>query len=68
MDLVPGAWTKVRIVVEGEKASLFVNGAPQPVLLVNDLKHGESKGALALWIGPGVVAQFANLRVTAAAR
>ena len=68
VDLDPGAWTKVRIVVDGEKASLFVNGAPQPVLIVNDLKHGASKGALALWIGPGVVAHFANLRVTSASR
>jgi hypothetical protein len=68
VDLVPGAWTKVRIVVQGGKASLFVNGAGQPTLIVNDLKQEVSEGAVALWIGPGVVAHFANLRVTPDAR
>ena len=64
VDLVPGEWTKVKIEVKGDKARLYVNGAEQPVLLVNDLKHGKTSGNLALWIGPGVVAHFANLRVT----
>ena len=63
-DLVPGEWTKVKIDVRGVKAKLFVNGAPQPVLLVNDLKQGQSNGAIGLWIGPETIAHFANLRVT----
>ena len=64
VDLVPGEWTKMKIDVRGDKARLYVNGAEQPVLIVNDLKHGDSKGAIALWVGPGTVAHFANLRVT----
>ncbi len=64
VDLVPGAWTKVKIEVRGLKAKLYVHGTTQPVLVVNDLKLGETKGPLALWIGPGTVAHFANLRVT----
>lgn len=64
-DLVPGEWTKVRIEVKGEKARLYLHGASQPVLLVNDLKLGATaRGQVALWIGPGTVAHFANLRVT----
>ncbi|MEO5798073.1 MAG: hypothetical protein ABIZ70_10520, partial [Gemmatimonadales bacterium] len=39
-DLEPGAWTSVRIVVAGTTARLFVGGATQPTLIVNDLKHG----------------------------
>jgi hypothetical protein len=61
--LAPGAWTKIKIEVHGDKARLYVNGAGQPTLIVNDLKHGQLKGAIALWIGPGVVAHFANLTV-----
>jgi hypothetical protein len=61
-DLVPGEWTHVKIEVDGAKAKLYINGAPQASLLVNDLKHGESKGSIALWIGPGTVAYFSNLR------
>ncbi|MEO7145133.1 MAG: hypothetical protein ABI165_16675 [Bryobacteraceae bacterium] len=63
-DLAPGEWTHVKIDVRGNTARLCVHGASQPTLIVNDLKHGRSHGALALWIGPGVVAHFANLRVT----
>lgn len=63
-DLVPGEWTRVKIEVHGEKARLYVNGAAQPTLVVNDLKHGQSQGGVALWIGPGTVAHFANLRIT----
>ena len=64
VDLVPGEWIKVKIDVRGEKARLFVHGAEQPTLMVNDLKHGRSRGGLALWIGPGVVAHFTGLRVS----
>ena len=63
-DLVPGEWARVKIEVHGDKARLYVNGATQPTLVVNDLKHGQSRGSLALWIGPKTVAHFANLRVT----
>lgn len=62
-DLVPGEWTKVRIEVQGVKARLWVHDAAQPTLLVNDLKHGDSKGAIALWIGPGTEAHFTSLRM-----
>ena len=64
VDLEPGVWTKVRIVVRVTQARLFVNGAMQPTLIVNDLKLGASSGALGLWIGPGTVAHFTGLRVT----
>ena len=64
VDLAPGEWTKVRIEVKGQTAKLFVGGAEQPILIVGDLKHGVSHGSIALWIGPGTVAHFANLRVT----
>ncbi len=64
VDLVPGEWTKVKIVIEGVRARLYVHGSEQPTLIINDLKNGESKGALGLWIGPGTEAHFANLRVT----
>lgn len=64
VDLLPAEWTRVKIEVRGEKARLFVNGVEQPTLIVNDLKQGQSRGAIALWIGTGTVAHFANLRVS----
>lgn len=64
VDLLPGEWTRIKIEVIGVEARLYVNDAPQPVLLVNDLKHGNSQGAVALWIGMGTEGYFAGLRIS----
>lgn len=64
VDLVPGEWTHVRIVVKDRSARLYVNGSSEPCLVVHDLKKGLSTGAVALWIGVGTEAHFRNLRIT----
>ena len=65
VDLVPDAWTRVRIEVRGDTARLFVHGQPQPTLIVNDVKSGAAaRGAIALWIDVGTVAHFRDLRVS----
>ena len=66
VDLEPGVWTRYRITVEGTKARLFVHGASQPCLMVNDLKLGDSSGGVALWIGPGTEGYFSGLEIKAA--
>ena len=67
VDLVPGEWTKIRIEVRGDKARLFVHDQAQPTLVVNDVKSGaQASGAVALWLGPGTLAHFRNLRVSPA--
>ena len=63
VDLEPGVWTKMKIVVSGTKARLYVNGAAQPCLIVNDLKLGETEGQIALWAVDGTEAYFSNLQV-----
>jgi hypothetical protein len=62
-DLVPGAWTPIRIVVSSFQAQLYVNGAEQPCLIVNDLKLGDTHGQIALWIGAGTEAYFSTVVV-----
>jgi hypothetical protein len=64
VDLVPGEWTRVRVEVDGTKARLYVHGNAQPTLVVNDLKQGAWKGRVGLWIGPGTVGHFRNVKVT----
>ncbi|MFN8581396.1 MAG: hypothetical protein U0163_10520 [Gemmatimonadaceae bacterium] len=64
VDLEPGAWAKLRIEVSGTKARLYINDASQPSLIVNDLKNGESHGAIALWTRISSEAYFSNLRVS----
>jgi hypothetical protein len=63
VDVESGAWTKLRIEVSGSKARLYVNGGAHPSLVVNDLKHGESRGKIALWARISSEAYFSNLRV-----
>jgi hypothetical protein len=63
VDLELGAWTRYRITVEGTKARLYVHGAAQPCLIVNDLKLGDSSGGVALWIGPGTEGYFSGLQI-----
>jgi hypothetical protein len=63
VDLEPGVWTRVRIVVQGTTAKLFVHGASQPALIVPDLKLGDTSGAVALWIGPGTEGYFSGLSI-----
>lgn len=65
VDLEPGVWTKYKIEVEGRKARLYVHGAEQPCLIVNDLKLESREGGVALWVGPGTEGYFSNLQITA---
>ena len=64
VDLVPGEWTPMRIEVRGANAKLFVGAAPQPVLIVNDLKRGaDAHGSVGLYVDNGTDGHFRNLRV-----
>ena len=60
-DLIPGNWTKLKIEVFGTTAKFYLQDAEQPNLIVNDLKHGESEGTIALWLHSSTLAHFRNL-------
>lgn len=62
--IAPGEWTTLRIVVRGTYAALYVNGAHEPSLIVNDLKLGDIQGLVGLWVGHGTIAYFSRLAVT----
>ena len=64
VDLESGAWARLKIEVTGTTARLYVNGAAEPSLVVNDLKNGESVGKIALWARISTEAYFSDLRVT----
>ncbi|MDP7423789.1 MAG: hypothetical protein QF394_00030 [Rhodospirillales bacterium] len=65
VDLVTGAWTKMRIEAEGDKAKLFVHDNEHPTIIVNDLKHGpDLAGGIGLYIDSGTEGFFKNLMVT----
>jgi len=56
-------WFHVRIEVTGQQAQVFVNNAKTPALVVNDLKHGRSKGSVGI-TSVWKTAYFANVTVT----
>ena len=64
-DMEAGAWTTMKIEVQGTTARLYVNGAPQPCLIVRDLKHGERSGRIALWAHVETDAYFGPISVSA---
>lgn len=63
-DMGLNEWITIKIEVKGEKAQLYLNGSEQPVLIVNDLKHGaDVSGAIGLWVDIGTAGYFTDLRV-----
>jgi hypothetical protein len=62
--LEAGAWTHLKIEVTGRDAKLFINGAPQPTLVVQGLKGEDLVGHVAVWGFPGQTTWFSNLRIT----
>jgi hypothetical protein len=64
VDLVPGEWTRMRIVVRDTLALLYVGDAPEPVLVIPDQRSPRRTGGVALWIGQGTDAYFTAVRVT----
>jgi hypothetical protein len=74
VDFEPGAWTRVRLVVQGRRAALFVGDSAQPALVVPRLGHEPRAGYLALRAfappgagGGGPAARYANVTVRAGA-
>jgi hypothetical protein len=65
VDVEPAQWTKIRIELSGSRAELFVHDAPQPVLIVTDLKRGpDARGTVGLYVDNGTDGHFSNLRIT----
>lgn len=63
VDMEAGKWTHLRIVVSGTNASLYVNRALNPCLIVHDLKLGDSEGSVGLWMGQDTEGYFRNLSI-----
>ena len=63
VDLDADRWTKIRLVVSGSLARLYVNDAAQPALIVNDLKLPPASGGIGLWVGPGSKGYFKSLKI-----
>lgn len=64
-DMGMNEWIKMKIVVKGDHAQLFINDSKQPCLIVNDLKYGaDMSGAIGLWVGNWTEGYFSNLKIS----
>jgi hypothetical protein len=64
-DIATGRWIKMRIVVSGTRAILYLDDKSTPALVVQDLKLGDTqRGGVGIWLESGTIAHFKNLRVT----
>lgn len=64
-DMGLNEWIKMKIVVKGNQAKLFLNNNKQPSLIVNDLKHGaDVSGAIGFFVDVGTEGYFSDLKVT----
>jgi hypothetical protein len=63
-DIGLNEWIKLKVVVKGAQAKLYLNGNGQPSLIVNDLKHGaDLSGAIGLWVDVGTEGFFTDLKI-----
>jgi hypothetical protein len=62
-DIGINEWIHLKIEVQDEIALLYLNGSEQPVLTVNDLKHGAgASGGIGLWVDIGTEGFFTELK------
>lgn len=62
----PNLCFHARIVVEGPKVRVYVDGATEPCLTVEESLSGRSAGGVGLWTWPG--GMFANLKITSVSK
>lgn len=63
-DIGLNEWIQLKIVVAGQRATLFINGADKPALVVEDLKQGaDSTGTIGLWVDVGTEGYFSDLQI-----
>jgi hypothetical protein len=64
-DMGLNEWIKLKIVVKGLQAKLFLNDSKEPSLIVNDLKHGaDLSGTIGLWVDVGTEGFFSDLKIS----
>lgn len=64
-DMALNQWVKMKIVVQGTQAKLYLHDNPQPALIVNDLKHGaDFAGGIGLFVDVGTEGYFTDLKIS----
>ncbi|MFC1852305.1 hypothetical protein ACFL27_19075 [candidate division CSSED10-310 bacterium] len=62
-DIPYQRWLHIKLVVSGKQAWIYLDNADSPALIITDLKHGVSKGAVGVFGPVNGQAHFANFKV-----
>ncbi len=60
-DLAQGEWFHAKFVIKGESLKVYVNGSSEPILTVDPMLDGVSRGSVGVW---GWDSYFANFKYT----
>ncbi|RYC68879.1 MULTISPECIES: LamG domain-containing protein [Spirosoma] len=63
-DIGLDEWITLRIEVEGQQASLYINDKKEPSLSIKQLKGNLKSGAVGLWVDIGTEGYFKDLKIT----
>lgn len=65
-DMGINEWITMKIVINNQKAELYLNDSKHPCLIVNDMKYGSSlSGGIGLWVDVGTEGYFTDIKITA---
>lgn len=63
-DLTLNEWISLRLVINGEKARLYINNNKQPSLVINDLKfYNNHESTMGLFVDVGTEGFFKDLKI-----
>lgn len=57
-------WITMRIEVQGEKATMYINNAKYSTFIVEKMKGKTTHGSIALWVDIGTIGYFKDLKIT----
>ena len=60
-NIKKGEWFHAKLVIKGDTLKMYIDDAPEPVLVVDPLLDGESRGSIGVW---GWESYFANFKYT----
>ncbi|RYF78142.1 MAG: hypothetical protein EOO39_02235, partial [Cytophagaceae bacterium] len=63
-DIGLDEWITLRIEVEGQQASLYINDKKEPSLTIKQMKGNLKSGAIGLWVDIGTEGYFKDLTIT----
>ncbi|SHM42966.1 hypothetical protein SAMN05518668_10986 [Sphingobium sp. YR657] len=63
-DIATGRWIRMKLVISGTRAILYLDNKPTPSFIVQDLKLGaRQRGGVGIWLESGTIAHFRNIKI-----